>query len=772
MIYVYGTSTTEYNYTTFAVTGAFTISSYTGFVGETPTVTGSGFPAGTVSFYWDGAATSFASLTASGTGTISGTITIPAAARGDHTITTSPTLSPTSRTFTVKSQITLAPTSGGAGDAVSVTGSGFAASSTVTISVDGVPVAATSPPSINTNPTGGFTCSFVMPTAASGNRIIRAADSGGNAEATFVVGPKITLSPTSGSVGDNVIINGNGFSANKTITFTIDPTSPSAAGTALTVSPSTVTSDASGAFSNVSFVIPPVSGGTHTIRATDPDGHYKDTTLTVVAKISITPASGTVGTQITVTGSGFALSPTPVSIYWDSGTTPITTTTATPTGTISVTFTSPASAKGNHTVKAQDTAATPNSATASFSTTPKIVLSPTSGSFGDSISITFTGFTASSTITPLSILSGTNLYSIVSTPTTTPIDANGGGSATFSVPNVYYGNWTVQAADSSGGSAQATLVVTQKITLNISTGVAGEQITVTGTGFTANKGIALKYNGVALATSPSVVTSNADGAFACLFTIPETPAGSITLTVSDGNNVATASFTATAKATISKVTTQTDPGYVGMDMTISGTGFKAASNITVTFESTPVTVTTVKSDDKGSFTATFKVPVATSGNHTIKVTDGTTTKEFAFFMDSTAPAAPALVTPVDKFKPKQPVPFSWNAVTDPSGVTYTFQISQDVAFNTLVLEKKDLTATIYTMTVAEKLKSAGSKTPYYWRVRATDAAGNVGDWSTSNTFTIGFIWPTWIIHVWYGLGIVVALILGLWLGRRMAYQSY
>jgi hypothetical protein len=74
------------------------------------------------------------------------------------------------------------------------------------------------------------------------------------------------------------------------------------------------------------------------------------------------------------------------------------------------------------------------------------------------------------------------------------------------------------------------------------------------------------------------------------------------------------------------------------------------------------------------------------------------------------------------------------------------------------------------MTDAEKLKSF--KTPYYWRVRATDAAGDVGAWSTSNTFTIGFIWPTWIIHVWYGLGIVVALILGLWLGRRMAYQSY
>ena len=76
------------------------------------------------------------------------------------------------------------------------------------------------------------------------------------------------------------------------------------------------------------------------------------------------------------------------------------------------------------------------------------------------------------------------------------------------------------------------------------------------------------------------------------------------------------------------------------------------------------------------------------------------------------------------------------------------------------------------MTAAEKLKSAGSKTPYYWRVQATDAAGNVSEWSTVNTFTIGFLWPSWIIYVWGALAIVVALIFGLWFGRRMAYQSY
>jgi hypothetical protein len=131
-----------------------------------------------------------------------------------------------------------------------------------------------------------------------------------------------------------------------------------------------------------------------------------------------------------------------------------------------------------------------------------------------------------------------------------------------------------------------------------------------------------------------------------------------------------------------------------------------------------------------------------------------------------------LLAPTQAAKPKQPITFSWNSVTDPSGVTYTFQISQDPQFATLIKESKAQTTTSYVMTELEKLPSAGGKTPYLWRVRAVDAAGNASAWSETRTFNVGLIWPSWMIHVWYGFGILVALILGLWLGRRMAYQSY
>ncbi len=774
---------------TIVASSSFSLSAFSGLVGDSVTITGSGFSTtAATTFYWDSAF--LTSATASGSpSTLSGTFIIPAAARGPHTITASLT-GTQPQTFSVASNLVISspsPASGGVGDAISLTGTGFAPSANVTISVDGAPV--TVSPAVITNTTGGFTAAFIMPTVASGVRTIQATDGGGYdaTPPTFAIGPKITLSTSSGLVGSNVIISGNGFSALQNLTVQIEtaPGSGLYSTTPLTTIPASPAADSSGAFGSntsppnpISFAIPGIAGGTYKIKVTDQLTHSATANVTVLPTMSITPGNGTVGTQVTVTGSGFAPS-LGVNIFWDAvaiTTTPATVTSSA-TGTISATFASPPSAGGTHTVKAQDTQG--SSASATFTAKPKIVLTPATGAYGDSITITFSGFTASSNVTTVQLLSGsTSAYSLTTTPPTVAIDANGSGSATFSVINVSNGSWTVQAADSSGGSAQATLAVTQKIILTTATGVAGDVVTVTGTGFAINKPITANYGTLALTLTFSQGSTGTDstGSFAALFTVPATAAGAITIKVGDGPNVtgntSTATFTTTAKATVSKATTKTDPGYVGMELTVSGTGFKSASDIVVTFESAPVTVATVTSDVGGSFTATFKVPAGVAGNHTIKATDNATTREFSFFMDSTPPAAPALLTPLDKFKPKQPVPFSWGAVTDPSGVTYTFQISQDSAFTTLILEKKDMAGVAYKMTDAEKLKSAGVKVPYYWRVRATDAAGNVSGWSTANTFTIGFIWPSWIIHVWYGLGIVVALILGLWFGRRMAYQSY
>lgn len=751
----------------FTVVPQILLATTIGFVGDTVTINGNGFTANSaVNIFWDGGSTPIATgyvtstgvLVASATGSppTSMTFTVPDGIRGQHSvIAQDASLQTTSALFTVNSKLIVAPTSGGVGDIISITGTGFA-NGQVQISFD---TSQNTSPITTTN--GRFATTFQVPPSSRGSHVILAQDNSGSASANFSLGQKITLNPTTAGVGDTIAISGNGFAPNSPITYKLD-------GSTLAISSPAVQSQANGNLPDVAFTVPAVAAGTHTVTVSDGAQNTATATFSLLAKVAITPATGTVGTQIAITGSGFTPN-LPVSISWDGAAlTPVVNTTSSATGTINVTITAPASARGTHVIKASDTSSV--AASASFGISSKIALTPTSGGYGDTVTITFSGFAANSPISGVKIISGSTSYDLTTVPAAVQTDAAGSATLKFTIPSTPNGTWVIQGID-AGGSAQANLAVTQKIVLNPTTGSAGDTVGLVGTGFKAGTGIDLKYAGATI-TVAAGITTDANGSFQTQFVIPKTVAGVMPVIAGDGTNSATASFTATAKATVSTVTNQTTPGFVGQDMTVTGTGFAPNGVLTVTFESAPVTVAIVNADSAGSFTATFKVPTAPSGPHTIHVSDGTTTKDFSFFMDSTPPAAPKLVLPADKFKPKQPVPFTWGAVTDPSGVTYTLQISQDPSFATVPLEKTGLTTAQYLMTTAEKLKSAGSKTPYYWRVKATDLAGNVSPWSTANTFTIGFMWPSWIIYVWSGVAIIVALLLGLWIGRRMAFQSY
>jgi hypothetical protein len=175
---------------------------------------------------------------------------------------------------------------------------------------------------------------------------------------------------------------------------------------------------------------------------------------------------------------------------------------------------------------------------------------------------------------------GTTVYTVVTTPATVTADANGSATVTFVLPGVPAGRWTIESVDSYGNSASATLTITSKLALSADTGSAGDTISVLGTGFGAGKIVTFTYNGAAL---PSSASSDANGTVTYQFTVPETAAGAIELRASDGTNVVAVNFTATAKASVSTSTSQSSPGNVGMDFTVSGTGFKANTNITITF---------------------------------------------------------------------------------------------------------------------------------------------------------------------------------------------
>jgi chitodextrinase len=114
-----------------------------------------------------------------------------------------------------------------------------------------------------------------------------------------------------------------------------------------------------------------------------------------------------------------------------------------------------------------------------------------------------------------------------------------------------------------------------------------------------------------------------------------------------------------------------------------------------------------------------------------------------FTIDSTPPAAPVLSTPVDKAAGIRAIPYFYWAVT-PTASAYQFQIDDSEDFSSPVFSTPDGTASSGTPITVVYAKPTGLTvlTPYYWHVRARDAAGNWGPYSVSRTITILPLIPT------------------------------
>ena len=77
-----------------------------------------------------------------------------------------------------------------------------------------------------------------------------------------------------------------------------------------------------------------------------------------------------------------------------------------------------------------------------------------------------------------------------------------------------------------------------------------------------------------------------------------------------------------------------------------------------------------------------------------------------------------------------------------------------------------MTTSTYTFAQTEALQSASKKAPYYWRVKATDAASNVSAWSTPYSFFVGFVMPNWGYYTIGGVVAVMLMVGGFLLGSR------
>ncbi len=130
------------------------------------------------------------------------------------------------------------------------------------------------------------------------------------------------------------------------------------------------------------------------------------------------------------------------------------------------------------------------------------------------------------------------------------------------------------------------------------------------------------------------------------------------------------------------------------------------------------------------------------------------------------PPAPSLVLPENNAELLDNTPtFVWTSVSDPSGVTYQIQIDGDADFSFPVYYAINLVDNAHTLP-DENALALGT---YFWRVRAKDGVGNIGEWSEERTFVVVPIGTIGVLLM--PLLILIPFLLVLWRqNRRYPYR--
>ena len=318
---------------------------------------------------------------------------------------------------------------------------------------------------------------------------------------------------------------------------------------------------------------------------------------------------------------------------------------------------------------------------------------------------------------------------------------------TFSVPEASQGeHWVYAVGDENDDIADyniggAPFEVSAGISSDVKSGIPGTAVTVSGSGFVSEEeDITIFFDGETIASG---IRADEEGFWKKTFKIPAVGAGTYTITV-EGDDTNESDLDELEFELISTLTMSPMEGNIGTIINISGTGLPGNTAITVSYDGSNVKSSTT--DINGNLPA-ISFPATHSGDkvqtsHTVVVSYGSTSKSYTFTTESTAPAIPAMKSPEDGlrigFVGKATPDFEWEAVTDPSGVSYELQLAENPEFMPVLLSKTGLTSTSFSLSDADSLGYGN----YYWRVKALDGAMNDSGWSATSSFKSGLL-PLW-----------------------------
>lgn len=390
----------------------------------------------------------------------------------------------------------------------------------------------------------------------------------------------------------------------------------------------------------------------------------------------------------------------------------------------------------------------------------EIELSPETGKVGSEISISGEGVRPEQRIT---IKYDGNEVSIIGGDIRT--DSDGEFSSTILVPEVPFGEYTITAIDESGNRPEAEFRVIPEIAVSPTSQDVDKSVEVRGTGFGARERLIVTLDGTEIVTTPVTLHTNRFGSLGGSFIIPPHPAyadGSLVrVGVRDESyNAAEAELIVlpiAAALSLSPDTSPESPGYVGMELTVSGIWFVPGAAISITYEDgEAVPVATAEALDSRNFSATFLVPPSLPGSHEVIASDGTNSVAAVFTLEAEKPVTPLPLSPAAAAVVEAGTTFDWGDVSDPSGITYVLQVAADSDFTALVLEKEELADSEYTPDSQESLGLVRKETPYYWRVKAVDGTFSESYWTVPSPFYVGSSQgtplPGWVKYLGIGVG--------------------
>jgi IPT/TIG domain/Bacterial Ig-like domain (group 3)/Glucodextranase, domain B len=479
------------------------------------------------------------------------------------------------------------PTSGPVGTAVTITGTNFS-STPANNSVKFNGTAAATPTSATTTK-----LMVTVPLSATTGKItITVGSSTGTSSGSFTVSPPTitSFSPTSGPAGTPVTITGTNFSTtlvNNVVKFNGTTATPTSATTTKIVVPVPLAAT-TGKITVAVGALTATSGSSFTVSPPTITG--------------VSPASGPVGTAVTITGTNFSATSANDVVKFNGTTAMLTSATATqivvpvPSG----------STTGKVTVTIGALTATSGS---NFTVTvpPTITsFSPASGPVGTSVTINGTNF--SSTASQDTVKFNGVAAAAPTSPTTTRLVVKVPSSAATGPISVIVSGLTATS------STNFTVTPVPTVSgLNPSSGVFGTPVTITGTNFDSNPANdTVTFNG----TTSTPTSASATQLVAVVPSAATT--GKISVTVAGLTGTSGSSFTVP-----SPTITGTNPGSgpAGTSVTISGTNFSpVATDNVVTFHGTGASVTSSTSTQivatvpTGATTGTIKVTV---GSHSV-----------------------------------------------------------------------------------------------------------------------------------------------------------